>query len=210
MDRAATGREAQEGLTVRRAATLLAAALLVLVAAGCDTTWAPIGGRQPCGVDAPYKVNPKGFTLGQIFDIGWAFDSVRAFSHVRYTFAGFTDDTVDTVPRDATVIRVEKHVAVDRNGQRRWGVTTPNIEAGKIHGGTILLDPNADQARTGIPFGAAGWDNRATYLKVVVHEIGHMTGLNDVASMGNLMGNIYLNGYGAGDLLGLAAVGCPV
>ncbi|WP_157432403.1 matrixin family metalloprotease [Aeromicrobium sp. Root472D3] len=161
-------------------------------------------------------VDPRTIVEGGMRLLDQALDEVSEASGLQFVVDGTTDETA---PDDETVRspdggwlpvtvtwsdpvaspKLKGSVAgfagsssVERDG-RRWFVT-----------GTVVLD-GPQLARI-----LDGRRGRASVRSVIMHELGHLVGLDHVDAPGQLMqpeGDETLTRWGAGDLAGLAAVG---
>lgn len=177
-----------------------AAFLLVLTLTACSG-WAPIGGRQACGQPVGYSINTAGFTSAQIADIKQAAVNTKTASGVDFTNLGDTTYTDEDYPNSRPDIILISHRAADNHPAE----SLPFNVSGTFHGGWMHFDSTVP---AGIALSDPNTQWQATYLKVAMHEWGHLVGLNDVPDQDELMGNINRPGYGPGDVAGMHALGC--
>ena len=168
---------------------------------------------DPCAGPVTYRVNPRNLPPHGLTDIKRVFTTISTATGLTFTYAGRTSfiphrmgqSTLANPPTDA-----DAHIA--------W--TTPKIApslrsaagyggaawAGKnsaLNNGTVVLDITDYMGRT-------AKQKRTNRMTLLLHEFGHLVGLNHVKDPRQIMhpGTYPKKAeYGAGDLRGLAAVG---
>lgn len=169
-------------------------AALTLVLTGCNYTYAAV---YPDGTPITWRchpivwqINPDGFTRDQINDFREAFQAAHTATNIQITYRGTTTDRPPQARNGiVTVYRT------DLPGTT--AATTWRYNNGGRYSGAII------QVDRGIPpyfFDDMAW-----------HEVGHVLGLGHAPLPGQVMSTGGADPpYRAGDLAGLAAVGCPL
>jgi hypothetical protein len=175
---------------------------------------------DPC-TEVGFVVNLDGAPDRALVDVQEAFRRAELGTGIRFAFEGI----VDEVPqrgrpahqpevygdRWAPILVGWIDMPAEAQGGHRgavvgWGAHTPLVSPGVqdvVTTGTIALDRGAQSVRAG--FGAGRrWGN------VILHELGHVLGLDHVDTGGQVMAPTVDHGageWGAGDLAGLAYLG---
>lgn len=174
---------------------------------------------NPCA-EVPYVINPAGAPEGAVEDVHEAFRRAELATGIRFVYEGEVDE-VPTRARAAYQPEVYGRrwapvlvgwVEMDPAERERegpavgWAAHTPLVSPTRqdvVPTGVIGLDREATSVHPG--FGAGRrWGN------VVLHEIGHLLGLDHVEDPGQVMATTVDQGageWGAGDLAGLAYLG---
>jgi hypothetical protein len=175
---------------------------------------------DPCS-EVPYVVNLDGAPDGALADVEEAFRRAELATGIRFRSEGTVDETPQ---RGRSAYQPERYgdrwapILVGwvpmpaETGQRHagavvgWGAHTPlvsNRVQDVVTSGTIALDRDARSVRTG--FGAGRrWGN------ILLHELGHVLGLDHIEADGQVMAPTVDHGagrWGQGDLAGLAYLG---
>lgn len=171
---------------------------------------------DPC-VPIHVVVDPRTIVDGGMKLLEQALDRVRDATGLVFTVDGLTDAPE---PKDGTVtqggghswlpVRVSwsdpaasKKLAGDVAGYAGSAAIPHDGHEWFVTGSVVLDGPQLSE----ILDGPHGW---ASARSVVMHELGHLVGLDHVDAKGQLMqpeGNEALTTWGDGDLVGLAALG---
>lgn len=175
------------------------------------------GGERPVGFDPcreiHYVVNPLGAPDGWQTVVAEAVATVEDASGLGFTYDGETDDRdfddrVGSFSRAKPVlIGWAEDGEVSDLADDVAGIGGPTVlTVGRLRGyvsGSVVLDQDVTDS-----FGD-GSDGRALHRALLLHELGHLVGLDHVDDPNELMypRGISARGYGPGDLAGLAALG---
>ena len=175
---------------------------------------------NPC-VDQRYVINPLHAPAGAVDEVRVAFDRLSAATGIRFVYAGPTTEAHGVFGR--------RDLTQDRYGSGwapilvSWtsAAVEPLLAGGTLGygGSTSYWRGDSDEAYvTGeVVFDtdqsalAPGFGPGLTRGNLVLHEIGHVVGLDHITDRAQLMNaSIHSgspNGFAAGDLAGLAALG---
>ncbi len=169
-------------------------------------------GFSPCRPLA-YVVNPAGAPEGWEDDVRDAVEEVSARTGLELADRGATDDRdfsgrgSDTGRTDPVLIGWADEDEVDALADDVAGIGGPTVlrfgERLYFVSGSVVLDTRTTDDLETAPGG------RAAHVALLLHELGHLVGLDHVDDEGELM---YPEGltradYGPGDRAGLAALG---
>jgi ribosomal protein L24E len=177
---------------------------------------------NPCSV-IRYVINPAGAPsggAGGVNEVKAAFDGLAAMSGLSFQFVGETSETHITIGSG--------YRSAAQNGQWSpilvsWASASQEpLLAGSVlgYGGSTSVSASGydtayvtgevvlDRDLSGL---APGFGSGATRGNLLLHEIGHLVGLDHVGDLAQLMypalSNSSPSGYGAGDRNGLARLG---
>jgi hypothetical protein len=173
----------------------------------------PVARWDPCRT-VPYYLNPQGAPAGALAQVRSALSAVTAATGIRFVYKGRSD-------------RVPWRTGARDNGLPAAGVgfawttarTVPALAGSSVGYGGASWYAEGDGPRTYYSGGVAldsSWHPRGTLAQrtaqwraVLLHETGHVLGLDHVADRTQVMNPIShaLTTYGAGDLAGLARLG---
>lgn len=175
-----------------RGATVVWAAVLAVASSSCTVTLARPGTTVACG-PLHIAINPHGVALGEE-QRGAVAGAVGEFGALVGRRVIVEDDTRrvagDHVAGDPLLIEF----AWPGDAPSRLGFAHPLVVDGSYAEGWMLLHPAVARAPTGI------------VRRLVLHELGHLYGLDHVEDPGELMNpDLTTDDYGPGDLVGLFA-----
>ena len=182
---------------------------------------------NPCQTAITYRVNLSGVRQARraalLKEIKTSFGKLAAADGITYRYKGSTDFIPQTgnltqEPAEIVVAAVSRNqtdLGLAENSLGYGGVLWSSWSGSTGEGvaavrGYVILSPS------GFATLKPGFGRGKTQGNVILHELGHATGLNHVDSISELMNPVLLdsapNGYAAGDLAGLrklgAAAGC--
>jgi hypothetical protein len=156
-----------------------------VLGAGCTVTLRDPGVAAGCGV-LRYVVNPN--------DVALSAERHAAIDGAVAEFAALVGRSVDdqtaagSVPGGPIVIEL----AWPEESPHALGFAEPHVVANEYSGGWVLLNPSIRQAPAGL------------IRRLVLHELGHLHGLDDVVDPGEIMDpSLAATRWGPGDLVGL-------
>lgn len=179
---------------------------------------------NPCQRQISYRINvsrlAKAKREAMRRQIVQGFARLAAADGMTYRYAGTTTfvpmrNNARSAPAEIVVAAVERtatDLAMTENSLGFGGVmwstwSGPQGEGAAVVRGYVILSPSG-MARV-----AAGFGRGMTQGNVILHELGHATGLNHTAARNQLMYPTLTtsapNGYAAGDRAGLKRLGAP-
>jgi predicted Zn-dependent protease with MMP-like domain len=183
-------------------------------------TGVPVG-FDPCEREIHYLLRPDGGPPDGDAIVAEAFAAASAATGFTFVLDGYTTHgPVDRVPvlwaeQSAPVVVSWSDQAEDPGlAGEVWGLAS-GFEAPSLHGGQAFRGGQVVLDRVDLLPELEVRGGRERVRAVVMHEVGHLLGLDHVDDPTQLMYEYSLTGvdsYGAGDLAGLAAVGtgrCP-
>ena len=168
-------------------------------------------GFSPC-VAVPYVVNPDGAPEGWEDDVRHAVDEVSDRTGLEFDDGGVTDDRDfsgrgrEAGRTDPVLIGWADEDEVDALADDVAGIGGPSVSrlGNRLYfvSGSVVLDTETTDR-----FDDAG--GRDAHRALLLHELGHLVGLDHVDDEGELMfpDGITRPDYGPGDRAGLAALG---
>lgn len=172
--------------------TMFAASAMAIavVASGCTFQLRDPGVSASCG-PLNYEVNTNGYDLGsaQRQAIDQAFDEYATLVGRTATALGDTTATIaDHTANDPVLVEINW----PSDAPEKLGFASPDIVDNTYTSGWIYLNPSLAQAPPGL------------IRRLTLHEIGHLSGLDDVSDPAELMDpSLPVDHYGSGDMLGL-------
>ena len=190
------------------------------VSATDPRTGAPVG-FDPCRPEIHYVVRPDGGPPDGDAIIAEAFAEASAATGFGFVLDGHTTQgPVDRVPllwaeqSSPVVVSWSTEAEEPDLAGEVWGLASSD-QAPSLHGGEAYRSGQVVLDSTDLLPELDRRGGRARVRAVVMHEVGHLLGLDHVEDRTQLMYEYSLPGvdaYGAGDLAGLAALGtarCP-
>lgn len=179
--------------------SVAAAIVVALLAGGCTYTLSQPGTSVGCGPLA-VELNLHGVALSASRRQA-VVDAVEEFGDLVGRSVDYRGETTAVAaqhePGDPLLIEL----FWPDGAPSAWGFASPSVTAGQYREGWIYLNPVLASAPTGV------------IRRLVLHELGHIYGLDDVVDTAELMDPaLPAQDYGAGDLVGLFLThggGCP-
>ena len=184
---------------------------------GTDARW------DPCSGPVSVRVNTALAPVGALAEVRTALAAVTAATGLRFDVIGSTTFVPTTTnaaarPADLVVAWANRGVGAGRSdlystgaiAQGGWSSTGSSTDGGatwnwRINSGMVVVDPAATAALR------SGFGSGRTRGSVLLHELGHVVGLQHVGDRGQTMypsvSDTSSGSYGAGDRAGLRAVG---
>lgn len=169
----------------------MAVLLLAMLGAGCTVALRDPGVFVSCGT-LRYVVNTNDASLSTarraaIDDAVEEFAALVGRRVAKVDFSGQT--AAASVPGGPIVIEL----AWPEESPHALGFAEPHVVATEYSGGWVLLNPSIRNAPAGL------------IRRLVLHELGHLHGLDDVTDPGEIMDpSLAATHWGPGDLIGLS------
>jgi hypothetical protein len=166
------------------------AVVVIVVSSGCTYAYLDDDVKATCGA-FEFEINdhgldPTGATTGAI--VG-AVERFADLAGREVTYLGATTATHEAHTSDDPVL-VE--LAWPQEAASHLGFASPYVVAGRYESGYVLLHPGMTVAPSGL------------VRRIVLHELGHLVGLDDVTSPDELMDpSLPVDDYGPGDFYGI-------
>lgn len=183
------------------------------------TAWAGIDRVRwnPCNGVIRWKLNPSNGLDGQLSTIKAAFRKLTSLTGLRFAYAGTTTTPINTNtavgPYDGYQILIGwSDPSYDANmtggGSDTWATTTPRWYASNEQMQSAVVALNMDYRSQMI----AGMAPGGSFGMLMLHELGHVVGLDHVDDQNQAMYPTIIQGartpdYGQGDKDGLWSVG---
>ncbi|MGH9021669.1 MAG: matrixin family metalloprotease, partial [Acidimicrobiia bacterium] len=174
------------------------------------------GRWNPCA-PITWLLNPQSAPAGAEEFLSDGFDYVATLTGLPFRYGGTTTRAPDTKVRGTIVVGWVPGLAEAAGRGGPWPEAAPDealrLIAGRIELNADLNEPKVLPGGVTVPGRPLSW-TRGGWGSIVLHEIGHVLGLNHVDDPAQVMYTQASNGsyYGSGDLAGLhqlgSAAGC--